>query len=69
MSDEQRQTRWDRQRYDRVMGELLILQDSIIKQQQNYINCLLDKLLAKSDRPYQQQRRFRRPRQRRKAAR
>lgn len=32
------QARWDKTRYDRVMGEMLILQDNIIKNQQNVID-------------------------------
>lgn len=40
------QARWDKQRYDRVMGEMLILQDSIIKQQQSQIDRMFDKQMT-----------------------
>lgn len=37
------QARWDKQRYDRVMGEMLLLQHNIIQQQQGMVDSLLTK--------------------------
>jgi hypothetical protein len=40
------QGRWDKQRYDRVMGEMLLLQHNIIHSQQGVIDRMFDKSIA-----------------------
>jgi hypothetical protein len=43
------QARWDKNRYDKVMGEMLLLQDNIIRNQQTHIDRMFNNMMAFQD--------------------